>query len=273
MDSIDSGEILSYGVLKKDTSSTIVENAVQEIRNLGFTVVHSGHSDDELKILSEKFDLVYLSYANKFGKDRLKEIDEHNTIRLPLVLDKCFLDLANNPVIIDILKKLIIGKFILNQQNGIINPACQQYNQSAWHRDLPYQHFLTTTPLAISALFCLDDFNMENGATHVLPASHKHEMFPSNPYILKNGIQVIAPADSFIIMDCMAFHRGGNNLTKQNRRAVNNIYSIPLIKQQIDIPTVLDKLDLDDNLKELLGFKYKQPQSIEAFLDTRKNKP
>ena len=272
MDSIASGEILSYGVLQKDTSSTIVENAVEEIRNLGFTVVHSGHSDDELRTLSEKFDLVCLSYTNKFGKDRLKEIDEHNTIRLPLAFDKCFLDLAINPVIIDILKKLIVGKFILNQQNGIINPAGRQYNQRAWHRDLPYQHFLTTTPLAISALFCLDDFNLENGATHVLPASHKHEMFPSNPYILKNGVQIIAPADSFIVMDCMAFHRGGDNLSKQNRRAVNNVYMIPLIKQQIDIPSVFDELDLDDNLKELLGFKYKLPQSIEAFLDTRKNK-
>jgi len=270
MDSIASGEILSYGVLQKDTSSTIVENAVEEIRNLGFTVVHSGHSDDELKTLSEKFDLVCLSYTNKFGKDRLKEIDEHNTIRLPLAFDKCFLDLAINPVIIDILKKLIVGKFMLNQQNGIINPAGQQYNQRAWHRDLPYQHFLTTTPLAISALFCLDDFNLENGATQVLPASHKHEMFPSNPYILKNGVQLTAPAGSFIVIDCMAFHRGGDNLSKQNRRAVNHVYTIPLIKQQIDIPSVFDELDLDDNLKELLGFKYKQPQSIEAFLDTRK---
>jgi len=270
MDFIASGEILSYGVLKKDTSSTIAENAVEEIRNLGFTVVHSGFSDDELKTLSEKFDLVHMSYTNRFGKNRLEEIDEHNTIRLPLAFDKCFLDLAINPVIIDILKKLIVGKFILNQQNGIINPAGKQYNQRAWHRDLPYQHFVTTTPLAINALFCVDDFNLENGATHVLPASHKHEAFPSNPYILKSGVQVTAPAGSFIVMDGMSFHRGGNNLTEQTRRGVNHVYTIPLIRQQIDIPSVFDELDLDDNLKELLGFKYKQPQSIEAFLDTRK---
>ena len=71
-------------------------------------------------------------------------------------------------------------------------------------------------------------------------------------------------------MDGMSFHRGGNNLTEQNRRGVNHVYTIPLIRQQIDIPSVFDELDLDDNIKELLGFKYKQPQSIEAFLDTRK---
>ena len=262
MDSIASGEILSYGVLKKDTSSTIVENAVEEIRNLGFTVVHSGHSDDELKTLSEKFDLVCLSYTNKFGKDRLKEIDEHNTIRLPLAFDKCFLDLANNPVIIDILKKLIVGKFILNQQNGIINPAGQQYNQRAWHRDLPYQHFLSSTPLAISALFCVDDFNLENGATHVLPASHKHEVFPSNPYILKSGVQVTAPAGSFIVMDGMSFHRGGNNLTEQNRRGVNHVYTIPLIRQQIDIQSVFDELDLDEDPVATAEFKAELAQKL-----------
>jgi ectoine hydroxylase-related dioxygenase (phytanoyl-CoA dioxygenase family) len=172
--------------------------------------------------------------------------------------------------VIALLKELIVGKFILNQQNGIINPPGRKYNQGAWHRDLPYQHFLTSTPLAIGALFCVDDFYPDNGATYVLPASHKHEAFPSSTYILKNGVQLSAPAGSFIIVDSMVFHRGGNNLTTQNRRAVNHVYTIPLIKQQIDILAVFDKLDLDDNLKELLGYKYKLPQSIESFLDSRK---
>jgi hypothetical protein len=34
---------------------------------------------------------------------------------------------------------VIQGTFILNQQNGIINPAKEADNQAAWHRDLPYQ--------------------------------------------------------------------------------------------------------------------------------------
>ncbi len=270
MDLVDPDKIPSYGILKRNAATTIVENAVEEVRNLGFSIAHSGFSDKKLKKVSKKFDLLQSSYTKKFGIKRLKEVDEINTIRLPLAIDKYFLNLATNPIVIALLKELIVGKFILNQQNGIINPPGQKYNQGAWHRDLPYQHFLTSTPLAIGALFCVDDFYPDNGSTYVLPASHKHEVFPSSTYILRNGVQLSAPAGSFIIIDSMAFHRGGNNLTAQNRRAVNHVYSIPLIKQQIDIPSILDGSGLDDNFKELLGFKYKLPKSIDAFLDSRK---
>ncbi|WP_230427536.1 phytanoyl-CoA dioxygenase family protein [Collimonas humicola] len=269
MNTTPSGDIPFYGVLKRDISATMIEKAVEEIRNLGFTVVPSGFSDAELKIISERFDLLRLEYAKKFGESYLENIDEHNTLRLPLAFDSCFLDLAANSNVIEIISKLIVGKFILNQQNGIINPAGKIYNQGAWHRDLPYQHFVSSTPLAINALFCVDEFNLNNGATHVLPASHRQESFPSDAYIIKNEVQVKAAAGSFILIDCMAFHRGGRNLSEKNRRAVNHVYTIPLMKQQIDIPAILSNMDFDAKVKDLLGFKYKVPQSIEAFLLSR----
>ena len=39
------------------------------------------------------------------------------------------------------------------------------HHQSAFHRDLPYQHFTSSRPIAINALFCADEFTNENGAT------------------------------------------------------------------------------------------------------------
>jgi ectoine hydroxylase-related dioxygenase (phytanoyl-CoA dioxygenase family) len=270
MNTTPSGDISFYGVLKRNISATMIEKAVEEIRSLGFTVIPSGLSDAELKMISERFDFLYLEYTKKFGENYLENIDEHNTLRLPLAFDSCFLNLAVNSNVIEIISRLIVGKFILNQQNGIINPVGKIYNQGAWHRDLPYQHFVSSTPLAINALFCVDEFNLSNGATHVLPASHKQESFPSDAYIMKNEVQVKAAAGSFIVIDCMAFHRGGNNLSDKNRRAVNHVYTIPLMKQQIDIPALLGSMDLDDKIKDLFGFKYKVPQSIEAFLSSRK---
>ncbi|MFX5510311.1 hypothetical protein ABTD49_20870, partial [Acinetobacter baumannii] len=82
----------------------------------------------------------------------------YQTIRAPLVHGSAvFRRLATNPVLMEVLQKLIVGKFILNQQNGVINPPGATYNQGAWHRDLPYQHYVSSTPLAVNALFCVDD--------------------------------------------------------------------------------------------------------------------
>ncbi len=145
-----------------------------------------------------------------YGETNLKSVNEFNTVRSLLTHGgDLFLRLALNENLLSIIKKLIPGKFILNQQNGVINPARETYNQSAWHRDLPYQHFVSTKPLAINALFCVDDFTYENGATFVLPASHKSEAFPSLNYVQRNAIQIEAKSGWFILLDCMIFHAGG----------------------------------------------------------------
>jgi len=118
------------------------------------------------------------------------------------------------------LSKLIVGKFILNQQNGI-NPPGETCNQSAWHRDLPYQHYVSSTPLTINALLC------------------------------------------------MVYHAGGFNRTNTERRAVNHVYTIPCFKQQIKLPELLSHIDLNSELKELFGFNYQEPKSIDQYLNSR----
>ena len=177
---------LNYGILQQNLSENIFDEAVEQVRNIGFAVIDSGYSASELAQFSEEFNATRKSYIEMYGEIELKNIDEYNTIRSPLTHgSEVFLKLALNANLMSVLKKLIQGKFVLNQQNGIINPPQETYNQAAWHRDLPYQHFVSTKPLAINALFCVDDFTIENGATFVIPASHKTEDFPSVNYIKK----------------------------------------------------------------------------------------
>ena len=260
----------SYGILQQTVAGSAIDRVVEQVRRLGYGILESGYGADELQNLSAEFDSVHGKYLESHGEAWLTGIDEHNTIRAPLTHGSAaFLKLAFNENLLLALKKLIAGKFILNQQNGIINPPQQTYNQSAWHRDLPYQHFLSSTPLAINALFCLDDFTFENGATFVLPASHKSEVFPSEPYVKKNALQIEAKAGSFILLDCMLFHAGGFNGTQARRRAINHVYNIPYFKQQINLPANMSDAELSPEQSEILGFRYLEPVSVAAYLSGR----
>lgn len=260
----------SYGILQQTAAGSAIDEVVEQVRSLGYGILDSGYGAPELQNLSAEFDRVHRKYIESYGEAWLTGLDEHNTIRAPLThRSAAFLALAFNENLLLALKKLIAGKFILNQQNGIINPPQQSYNQSAWHRDLPYQHFLSTTPLAVNALFCLDDFTFENGATFVLPASHKSGAFPSAPYVKKNALQIEARAGSFILLDCMLFHAGGFNATQARRRAVNHIYNIPYFKQQINLPANMSDAELSPEQSEILGFRYLEPVSVAAYLSGR----
>ena len=260
----------SYGVLEQRSVVTELDRAAEEIEYRGYAVIASGHSARQITAIGELFDSVHEKYVETYGKDYLVRIDEYNGIRLPLAFDAGFADLAMNPVVLELVGRLIRNKFILNQQNGIINPPGRPYNQGAWHRDLPYQHFVSSRPLAINALYCVDDFTAENGASLVLPASHTREKFPSDAYVRREARQISAPAGYFIVLDCMLFHRGGENSTSARRRAVNHVYSAAFIKQQIDIPSaIVGQYVPSPEARDLLGYRYQMPRTVAEFLESR----
>lgn len=263
----------SYGILQQNLPDSSLDEAAEQVRNLGYAIIDSGYAAPELQNISEEFNHTRERYVDTYGESKLKSLNEFHTIRSTLTHGgEAFLRLALNQHLLSILKKLIFGKFILNQQNGVINPPHETYNQAAWHRDLPYQHFVSTKPLAINALFCVDNFTFENGATFVLPASHKSEAFPSLNYVRRNAIQIEAKAGSFILLDCMVFHAGGFNKTHSVRRAVNHVYSIPYFKQQINIPLNMKSVNLPAEVRDILGFNYMEPSSITDYLSAQKGK-
>ena len=264
-----------YGATEQTASATDIEYAVESIRHLGYAVVDGAYELGWLENMSAAFERArQRNFAEHGGVEALKAIDEHNTIRLPMAYEAIFLELATNKTVLDICKRLISGYVVLNQQNGLINPPrAANYNQGAWHRDLPYQHFVSSRPLAINALFCLDPFTIENGATMVLPASHRQEAFPSDRFVDTEAATIVAPAGSFIILDCMMYHSGGVNVTDRPRRAVNHVYSIPLLRQQIDLPDALgETFATDGELRRLLGYDVRTPHSVAEYLASRAKK-
>jgi ectoine hydroxylase-related dioxygenase (phytanoyl-CoA dioxygenase family) len=264
-----------YGVIEQTSSASDVDNAVESLRHLGYAIVDGGWDQQSIDALADAFERSLSRGIEKHGgRDALVALDEINTIRLPMLYEPLFLRLASNNRILEICRNLIAGYVILNQQNGVINPPHSgQYNQGQWHRDLPYQHFVSSRPLAVNALFCLDAFTVANGATMVLPASHRQEAFPSDGFVSAQAISIEAPAGSFIVLDGMAFHSGGVNTTDKPRRAINHVYTIPHIRQQIDLPSALgDQFTSDAALRRLLGYGLSTPRSVEEYLAGRQKR-
>jgi ectoine hydroxylase-related dioxygenase (phytanoyl-CoA dioxygenase family) len=262
-----------YGIREQEIATSEAELAAESIRAIGYAVIDAGYDETTLQALQTEFEQVRSAYIKRFGEERLRSLNEFHTVRSPLTFDsQLFVELALNPTLLATLKRTISGTFILNQQNALVNPPGETYSQAAWHRDLPYQHFITSRPIAINALFCVDDFTNRNGATFVLPASHKSERFPSDEYVRRHGLQVEAKAGSFILLDCMLYHCGGVNTTPVQRRAVNHVFNIPYFKQQINIPANMASTALPVESRAILGFDHQEPVSVDAYLEQRESR-
>jgi ectoine hydroxylase-related dioxygenase (phytanoyl-CoA dioxygenase family) len=256
-----------HGVREFHRNESDDDFRAEEIRKIGFTVVDSGFSAAELQEIREKIDRIYeLQLQEIGGVEQLKRIDDGSVARSLIGYDDYFVKLAAHPRLMSINKRLLGEYFILMSQNAIINDPQDAHYQLTWHRDLNYQHFISSRPLAISALFCIDEFSSETGGTFVLPASHKDESFPSPEYIARHEVQVSAPAGSILLFDAMIYHRAGENKSPRLRRAVNHIYTLPLIKQQISFPKMLgDKFQNDPELRRFLGYETETADSVQDW--------
>jgi ectoine hydroxylase-related dioxygenase (phytanoyl-CoA dioxygenase family) len=256
-----------YGVRESSTVNSEVDKSVEEIRITGFTVVPGVLPESELVVIRRKLDEIYkIQVKGIGGEERLSEMNDVNIVRLLLAYDDYFLNVATNPVVLAIVERLLGDYYILMQQNGILNLPCLENFQISWHRDLSYQHFVSTRPLAISALFCIDDFSEESGGTYVLPASHKVEAFPSQEFLEKNQRALVARAGSVLVFDSMLFHRAGHNRSTFTRRALNHVYTLPFLKQQISIPEALQGKFRDGGfLSKFLGYESEPGKNVNQW--------
>jgi ectoine hydroxylase-related dioxygenase (phytanoyl-CoA dioxygenase family) len=263
----------SYGVAIQNSVNSSFEMACEEISILGYTIINDVLSEKELEVIRAKLDDAYEIQKNQFGEKNLTQINEEYLVRCPLLHDSVFLQLAINKKVLEFVEFILGNYFILNLQNGIINMPKEFHHQSSWHKDLPYQNFVISNPLAISALFCIDDFNDQTGGTFILPYSHKIEASPSSHFVNKHKIQVNAPAGSVILFDSMLLHKAGYNQSDKIRRGINNIYSTPILKQQINLPSSLNGKYSDDAfLSKFLGYQSDAPLSVQDFRNKRLNK-
>lgn len=264
----------TYGVLQKNAVMNDEEEIVESLQRNGFALLDAGYTSEELNEVKIKFDVLRSRYIEKFGEKYLNDINELYTIRAPLTHEDgdTFLNLALNSKLQSIVSRMIKGKFILNQQNGVVFPAKIDYDQGHWHRDLPYQHFTSSSPLAINALFCLDDLTYEAGAMWVVPGSHMSIECPSDEYIKKYGIQIESKKGQFVLLNCMVYHCGGFNDTNADVKAVNHVFTIPYFKQQINIPKSLDANKITHSNSEVLGVFFEEPINVKTYLDSRKRR-
>jgi ectoine hydroxylase-related dioxygenase (phytanoyl-CoA dioxygenase family) len=247
---------------------------IEEFDIQGYTVFHNLLNDEQILYAKQSLDKICEKQESEFGRDKLHKINELDLARCPFAYDDFFLhQLILHPVIVSFIKLQLGDYFLLHLQNGIINRPNINHHQSSWHRDLPYQNYVVSKPIAIGALFCLDVFDTETGGTMVLPFSHRLEGIPSQEYLRKFETQVTAPVGSAIIFNSMLLHRAGFNRSQNVRRAVNTVYTVPIIKQQIDLPSFLKGRYADDvALRRMLGYESQSPGSVDDYRTNRLNR-
>lgn len=171
------------------------------------------------------------------GNDK-REQEVGKAIKLIMELpkfDPVFAELICFQPLLDVLTTLFgTTEFAFHNYKAVIK-APNVSSAFIWHRDLPYLEH--STPNLITAMLCLDEMTEANGATVVLPGTHKvpHEsvgrqdlMIPEDA--LPAGARrttVTCPAGSAVLFHVNIIHGGGPNRSPIPRRNLISIWSGP----------------------------------------------
>lgn len=111
-------------------------------------------------------------------------------------------------------------------------------------------------PFTLNCVWALSDFTEENGATRIVPGSHKAGDMPE---FGQDADTVVAemPAGSAIFWHGSLWHGGGTNRTDERRYCVSNYYAAGFIRQQenqqLGIPLEVAR-QFPRRLQELCGY-------------------
>lgn len=172
--------------------------------------------------------------------------------------------------------ELIAHKHVLEVADAILRPHCENYRigsctaieilpgeqaQVLHHDDDFYPLRFPGVEFQISAMWALDDFTLENGATQVVPGSHlkRGEPYANNDDYTNTSIaRAVMPKGSVLFYLGSTVHGGGANQTEMARKGLITTYSLGWLRQEENHYLAIPREIADsypENIRRLMGYQ------------------
>lgn len=195
------------------------------------------------------------------GKTGRNPFEGHKTQRVYNVLSKTRQTdlLATHPRILGLMDKFFEPGFLLSQSQ-IINIKPIEAPQTLHTDDAFYKLPRPRQPLGAATVWAIDEFTETNGATVVIPGSHKwDDARVGKP---DEAIPAVMSQGSVIFFLGTTWHGGGQNRSENSRFAITHQYCEAYMRQQENYLLELSKETvraLSPELQSLVGYSIYPP--------------
>jgi ectoine hydroxylase-related dioxygenase (phytanoyl-CoA dioxygenase family) len=217
------------------------------------------------RTLAEQVAIELRPHFDEFGDQYYADFEGYKTLRLSEILARSRTS-----------AELIGDAFMLRVIDEILLPHCINYRIGSCtgieilpgetvqvlHTDAGiYPIHIQGMELQVSAMWALSDFNLENGATHVLPGS-QYGPPRSSVTNASHAIQVPMATGSVLLYLGSVLHGGGANKTDLPRMGLVNTYALGWLRQEenhyLAIPREIAE-SYPKHIRQLMGYQSHGP--------------
>ncbi|MDE0037473.1 MAG: phytanoyl-CoA dioxygenase family protein [Gammaproteobacteria bacterium] len=234
------------------TCSIDTEDAVRRIREDGYAVVPDFLDEATVERLRSGLAPVFDAIGSRMTEEHGQQTNHtHNLLAKTRAVDEVLM----NDRLLELVEGVLGPDF---QVSGVaaMRPAPgdqrQWMHQDDGHYPIPRPH----PPLIVNTLIALDPFTVENGATEVVPGSHRR-VGRIDPDAATVSVEM--PLGALLLWEGALWHRGGGNSTRNEyRRSINVNFNLAWLKQRenqfIGVPPEV-VVEMPEKLQALIGYK------------------
>jgi ectoine hydroxylase-related dioxygenase (phytanoyl-CoA dioxygenase family) len=242
-------------MVRVDAARVTVDEVVDALEAEGHCIVEGLLSPEATAAARDS--LVDVLAATPIGRN---EFEGYKTQRVYALFAKtrAFDGPATDPLVLGVLDR-VLGHYQLSAPTGIqIGPG---EHAQVLHRDQSiYPLPLSFPDVVLNTMWALDDFTEENGATRVVPGSHRWTDRMAGPD--DATVPAVMPAGSVMFYVGKIWHGGGANTTDKPRLGVILEYVASWLRAQENHLLAVPRdvvATLPERLQELLGYNIYPP--------------
>lgn len=203
---------------------------VDRIHDQGFTVLERVLSPEVIERV--RSELAPFLQGARMGRNDFEGFRSERVYAL-LAKAPTVAELIEHPAVLEIVDALLPRNYLLSAALAIhVHPGETPQDFHVDDAAGSSGHAIFQRPrdmLGVSAIWALDAFTETNGATEVIPGSHRWR--PERQPEPADAVKVLMPAGSVLLLAGNLYHRGGANTGTTTRLAVTPQYCAPFLRQ------------------------------------------
>ncbi|HEX6016661.1 MAG TPA: phytanoyl-CoA dioxygenase family protein [Burkholderiaceae bacterium] len=258
-------------MLRHSPADTPVPELLAELAGHGYVIVPSLLPPAQVQAIRDA--LAPHLQRQRMGRNDFEGYDSERVYAL-LAKGAVFAELAAHPLVLDVCERVLGPNFMLSACLAI-NSHPGENAQPLHHDDIFYKVPRPRPPYGVSAFWAIDEFTDRNGATEIIPGSHRwgdepiaglDESFVNGervPVVDHPGLEkAVMPSGSLMLAYGTLWHRGGANRSAASRLAITPQYCVAWGRQMesmlLSVPPHI-VASYPERVQQLLGYSIHPP--------------